>query len=90
MNNFVIPVGNKILVKQLKGKEEKSSGGLTLVNSSLVEAEVVSVSQAWINVFKKGDKILYPEKKGVAHIFGGEPYLFLDADPNLGEVYAII
>ncbi len=89
MDSPVVPVGNKILILPLTKTEEKSAGGLDLINSTLAEGEVAAVSPIWESVYKAGDVILYPEKKGVSHVFGGKPYLFLDADPNLGEIYAI-
>jgi chaperonin GroES len=86
------PVGNKILVLPIEKKEEVI-GAIIIpgtVNAQLQEGEVVAVSDQVKDLYKKGDIVLYAEKKGVAQLIKNKPHLWLDTEPNLGEIYGIV
>lgn len=90
MNPFPItPVGTKLIIEQLDKEEETSTGGLYMANSSLSKGRVVAVAKPISDVYKVGDIILYPTKKGVEEPIAGKAYKWLDAEPNLGEIWGI-
>jgi len=87
------PQGLKLIVKVLKKEEEESEGGIVIaetVNAELSEGEVIAVSEQLKGVIEIGDKVLYPSKRGVGQYIDKQPYLWLDAEPSLGEVWAIV
>jgi co-chaperonin GroES (HSP10) len=89
-DNFpIIPVGNKILIEELSKEEEKSEGGIDLVNSALSEGRVVAVSSQLNGVYNVGDIVLFPAKKGTEEPFMGKLYKWLDAEPSFGEIWGI-
>lgn len=90
MSNFpIIPVGTKLIVEPLDKEEEKSEGGLTLINSNLSEGKVVAVSDQIKDFYKEGDIVLYPSKKGVVEPVNGKIYHWLDSNVNLEEIWGL-
>lgn len=90
MNNFPItPVGTKLIIEPLLKEDEKSSGGLTLVNSTLSEGKVVAVSAQLNGLYKVDDIVLYPSKKGIEEPYNGKIFKWLDAETTKEEIYGI-
>jgi len=94
----VLPVGNKIIVHPLPKKEEQLASGILVaasVNAELLEGEIVAVSPQVANdwdgssLYKVGDIVLYNARKGVGQILNGQPYLWLDTQPHLEEIWGI-
>ena len=79
------PVGNKILVKHLASNHHESKG-LVIVESDLSEGEVVEVSKDLEDIYKVGDKILYPRHNGIALQYHNESCVWL----NTNEIWGII
>lgn len=89
----ITPVGRKILVRPIPKKEEKLDSGIILPENAMAdlrEAEVVVVSKEIEHLYKPGDIILKPEKKGVGQMVNGEIYLWVDTRPELEEVWGIV
>jgi co-chaperonin GroES (HSP10) len=92
MSINIKPVGNKILVLPLEKKEEEV-GKIIIpgtVNAELSEAKVVGISDQVAHLYEEGDIVLYASRKGVAQMIKGVAYLWLDTEPNLGEIYGIV
>ncbi len=91
-NNFPIkPVGNKLIAIPLP-KKESTVGSIVVaesVNAELSQAKIVSVSEQISNVYKVGDVVLYPSRKGIAQIIEGKQYIWLDADVFKEEIWGI-
>lgn len=88
----VKPVGTKIIVSPLPKKEETLASGIVVaasVNAELLEGEVVEVSEDVSSLYKIGDIVLYAARKGVGQIFDSKPYLWLNTNPVLEEVWGI-
>ena len=94
----VLPVGNKIIVFPLPKKEEQLASGIleaASVNAELSEGEIVAVSPQVAkdsegnNLYKIGDVVLFNSRKGVGQIIEGKPYLWLDTQPHLEEIWGI-
>lgn len=88
----VKPIGTKIIVSQIPKKEEKLASGIVIsasANAELLEGEVVEVSEDVASLFCIGDVVLYAARKGVGQIFDGKPYLWLNTNPVLEEVWGI-
>lgn len=83
------PVGNKLLIEMIKKEDETSEGGVVLSNFTLSEGRIVAISDHLKNVYKVGDIVLYPDKKGIEEAYGGKIYKWLDADTNKEEIYGI-
>lgn len=83
----IIPVGTKLIIEPIVKEDEKSSGGLTLVNSTLSEGRVVARSIQLEGLYEANDIILYPTKKGIDEPYGGKLYKWLDAEPTKEEIY---
>ena len=90
----VQPVGNKIIVYPLPKKEEELASGIvvaTSVNAELLEGEIVAVfPQIQSDLYKVGDVVLYNARKGVGQFMNGKPYLWLDTQTHLEEVWGIV
>lgn len=87
------PVGRKILVLPLPKKEETLPSGIVMPENAfadLREAKVVAVSSEVAHLYKEGDIILKPEKKGVAQLLNGEVHLWVDTRPELEEVWGVL
>lgn len=90
---MIQPVGRKILVLPLSKKEETLPSGIVMPEAAfadLREAKVVAVSPEVAHLYKPGDIILKPEKKGVAQLLNGEIHLWVDTRPELEEVWGIL
>lgn len=89
----VQPVGHKIIVYPLPKKEEELASGIvvaTTVNAELLEGEIVAVSpQIDANLYRVGDVVLYNARKGVGQFMNGKPYLWLDTQTHLEEVWGV-
>ena len=88
----VTPVGSKVIVYPLPKKEEELASGIIVAasaNAELLEGEVVAVSPKLNGLYSIGDVILYAARKGVGQVFNGKPYLWLDAETHLGEIWGI-
>jgi len=87
------PQGLKIIVKVLPKKEEVYSSGIVMpetANADLREAEIVAIGSGLDGVLKRGDIVLYPNGKGVVQRIDGEWYLWLDATPELEQVWGVV
>lgn len=87
------PVGTKILVLPVRKEEETLDSGLILpetANADLSHGLVVSVSNQISHLFKAGDTVLYPSRKGVAQYIDNKPHLWLDAEPNKEEIWGVL
>lgn len=85
----VVPVGDKILVKQIEKKEEVLPSGIieaASANAELSEGQVASVSANLTDIFREGDTVLYPSRSGVGQLIGGVAYKWLRID----EVWGVI
>ncbi len=88
----VTPVGNKLIVHPLPKQEEELASGIIVsaaANAELLEGEIVAVSPQIKDLYQVGQIVLYPNRKGVGQIFNGKPYLWLDAETNLQEIWGI-
>jgi len=89
----ILPVGTKLIVLPLPREDEQLESGIFIpgtANANLMRGEVIAVSNEISNLYKKGDVILYPEKKGVGFIQDNKAYLWLDAETNLSEIWGIV
>lgn len=89
MNSFPIePIGNKLVVEPISTETKKTDGGIYAVsNAELHEGKVVAVSKSIESLFSIGDIVLYPEKKGNAHVIDGKTYLWLDCTLEKEEIW---
>lgn len=88
----ILPVGTKLIVLPLPQKEEKLDSGIYVpgtANANLMEGEVVAVSSEISHLYKVGDVVLYPEKKGTGCVINGLPHLWLDTQFELKEIWGI-
>ncbi len=89
----VIPAGTKLLVKPLPKKEEKLDSSIIIpesANADLREGEVVAISNEISHLFKIGDIVLYPNRKGVGFVYNQIPHLWLDSNPTKEEIWGIV
>lgn len=89
----ITPVGAKLLVRPLPKEDEVLDSGIIMpgvANANLMRGEVVAVSSQIKELYKIGDVVLYPEKKGTAQVINQVAHLWLDTEPNLNEVWGII
>jgi len=87
------PQGLKLIVKVLPKKEEKFDSGIVMpetANADLREAEIVAVGEGLVGKVNEGDIVLYPNGKGVIQRIDGEWYLWLDATPELEQVWGVV
>lgn len=88
----IIPFGSKIIVLPLQTENFKTKGGLEVVETKLATAEVIEVGDDYVDVLKKGDKVLYPEGSGDGIYYNGQQCIWLDARPvnENGDLWAKI
>lgn len=72
------PVGTKIIVLPLESKSTTTAGGIELVETELSRATVIEVGDAVDSLYKKGDTVLFPEKRGTTLSYHGKVHLWLD------------
>lgn len=86
------PIGTKLLVKKLAAKEYEKEGVIIPENagSNLSEGEVVIVSNEISHIFKEGDIVLFPAKKGAYEPRLEGEHIWLDARDGLDEVWGIV
>ena len=72
------PVGDKIIVKPFKRKEEKLNSIVIpkTANADLSVGEVIAVSDD-INSIEVGNIVTYPSNGGVGQLLNGDPCLWL-------------
>jgi co-chaperonin GroES (HSP10) len=85
------PVGTKILVSAIEKQEEKIGSILIpgTANAELSYGKIEAVSESISDVFEVGQTVLFPSGKGAVQYVGGLPYIWLDANPDLSEVWGI-
>lgn len=59
------PEGSMLIVFPLPKEESETDKGITVMDFAMVRAEVLEVSDAWSNRYKKGDIVLFPESEGI-------------------------
>lgn len=85
------PQGTKILVLPLETKHAETEGGLTIVDTELTEGEIAEVSAELSEIYKKGDKILFPKAAGTSQFYNHKAHLWLNGTgAPMGDVWAII
>lgn len=89
----ISPVGTKLLIIPIAKEDETLDSGIIMAastNAELNTGKVVAVSSQISDLYKEGDVILYPSKKGVGIVLDGKPHLWLDAEPSLGEIWGLV
>lgn len=90
---MIVPVGRKILVLPLNHVEQKLPSGLIMPASAmadLTEAKIVSVSKEIEHLYKIGDMVLLPSKKGIGQMVNGVLHLWIDTMPEKEEIWGIV
>lgn len=93
----VKPIGDRVLVKPIEEKEQKSSGGIIIPDSAKEkpqEGEVVALGTGKLDEkgnkiefhVKKGDKVLYSKYGGTEIKIEGTQYLIMREDDILGVI----
>lgn len=85
------PVGNKLIVLELPEEDYVSDGGIGIVNLTLSKAVVIEVSDYLKDVYKQGDKIIFPKGSGNEMPYKGKPHKFINGQQfPQGDVWAIV
>ena len=85
------PLGSKLIVLPVKNEEPNvTSAGIETVEMELSVATVVEVGTDVADIFKKGDRVIFPKTRGTSKLYQGKPHLFLDGMPpnEGGDVWA--
>lgn len=80
----ITPVGQKLLVLQIKTKHHQTDAGIFAVENTLVKGKVQEVSAELSNLFKYGDIVIFPDKVGINQPYKGEVYLWLNSSDIWG------
>lgn len=87
------PLGSKLLVLPIEVQQEnfKTEAGIEIVENEIERATVVEVGTDVKNVFKKGQIVIMPPKRGVTKIYNGKQHFLIDGLPHNqgGDVYGI-
>jgi co-chaperonin GroES (HSP10) len=87
----IIPLGNRILVIQMKKENYITETKIELVDNSLSCGEVIEFSSTFEGVYKKGDIILYSKDAGTVQTYNGKTHIWLNGQGHYGgDVWAII
>ena len=89
----ISPCGTKLIVEPVAAETFTTEGNIELVNLDLSEGIIVEVGSHLKDVFKKGDRIIYPTgTKATTIPYLDKPHLFLDGRPpsDGGDVWAVV
>lgn len=89
---IIQPVGTKLIVKPIEMKKHVTKAGLQVESIDLREAVVVGIGTDMKDIYKPGDRILYPRGAGVGQLYKGEAHFWLDGrgTNNNGDVWGVI
>lgn len=92
MSKKIQPMGTKLIVFPIDKQNEISESGLELVNLVLQYGEIIEVGLEVMDVYKKGDIIIYPAERGNTQHYQKKNMLWLDGKPftSGGDVWAIV
>lgn len=73
----ITPVGQKLLVHQIKTEHHQTDAGIFAVDTTLVKGKVQEVSTELAHLYKYGDIVIFPDKTGINQPYKGDIYLWL-------------
>jgi len=95
MSKRIQPMGTKLIVLPLnETMNQLSEGGIEMVNLILEKGKVVEVGTELKDVYKEGDIVIYPEKRGTAQPYQKKNMIWLDGKPfssfnACGDIYGV-
>lgn len=89
---MIEPIGVQLIVlPKPKAHEEVSGSNIVMVNVELEEGEIVEVSSYLKDIYKKGDTVIFPKKRGIPIPYKGSLHFFMNGNEYpQGDILAIV
>ncbi len=85
------PQGNMILVEKIDKPDFITTSGIIAVSNELVYGKIVEFAQAFKDIYKKDDIVIFPSGAGVGENYNGKPCLWLNGNgASDGEIWGIV
>lgn len=75
----ITPIGENLLVLPLPKENIQSDGGMIMVDNTLTKGKVMEVSDDYVDIFKKGDIVIYPENAGFHQYYKNQNCIWINA-----------